>query len=356
MIYHKNKATLASSFVILFLIVLSACKEKNTDKPQENTEEKITYETLGEGEYEAYEDTFWELIDKDTPIEILAEGHDWTEGPLWVPEYQMLLYTDIPRNAIYVWREGSKSSVYLQPSGFLGANFKGKEPGANGLLLNPQNQLVLCQHGERQVALMESDLSNPKPTFKPIVKEYKEKRFNSPNDAVYTANGDLFFTDPPYGLPKQMEDETKELDFQGVYRYSADGKLDLITKEFSRPNGIAFSPDEKLLYVANSDPTMAIWKVFEVSDDGTIGEGRLFYDATEEVATQKGLPDGLKVDNDGNLFATGPGGVFVFSPEGSLLGKIKTGQATANCAFNTDKTVLYITADSYVLRVKLNTL
>lgn len=340
-------------FLFATLITLSNCKEQKKETPVQIVEDKITYATLAEGELVAYEDDFWELINKETPIEIIAEGHDWTEGPLWVPQLEMLLYTDIPRNAIYSWKEGGKSALYLQPSGYLGNDFKGKEPGANGLLLNPQNQLVLCQHGERRIAVMESELSNPKPLFQPIIAKFEDKRFNSPNDGVYTSKGDLFFTDPPYGLPKQMQDQGKEIDFQGVYRFTIKGELQLVTKEFTRPNGIAFSPDERLLYVANSDPEMAIWKVFEVSEDGQIGAGKLFYDATKEVANEKGLPDGLKVDNDGNIFATGPGGVFVFSGDGKVLGKIKTGQATSNCAFNNDKTTLFITADSYVLRVKL---
>ncbi|MGB5170325.1 MAG: SMP-30/gluconolactonase/LRE family protein [Eudoraea sp.] len=340
-------------FLFATLITLSNCKEQKKETPVQIVEDKITYATLTEGELVAYEDDFWELINKETPIEIIAEGHDWTEGPLWVPQLEMLLYTDIPRNAIYSWKEGGKSALYLQPSGYLGNDFKGKEPGANGLLLNPQNQLVLCQHGERRIAVMESELSNPKPLFQPIIAKFEDKRFNSPNDGVYTSKGDLFFTDPPYGLPKQMQDQGKEIDFQGVYRFTIKGELQLVTKEFTRPNGIAFSSDERLLYVANSDPEMAIWKVFEVSEDGQIGAGKLFYDATKEVANEKGLPDGLKVDNDGNIFATGPGGVFVFSGDGKVLGKIKTGQATSNCAFNNDKTTLFITADSYVLRVKL---
>jgi gluconolactonase len=201
---------------------------------------------------------------------------------------------------------------------------------------------------------MQSSVLEPAANYKTLASAFKGKRFNSPNDATYKSDGDLYFTDPPYGLPQRMDDPNKELDYQGVYRLSQEGELTLLTTEFTRPNGIAFSPDEKKLYIANSDPELAIWKVFDVLEDGSIRAGKVFFDATELVPMEKGLPDGLKVDNGGNLFATGPGGVFVFSPEGKVLGKIKTGQATSNCAFNEDKSTLYITADSYVLRVRLD--
>jgi gluconolactonase len=200
---------------------------------------------------------------------------------------------------------------------------------------------------------MQSPLNDPGPNFLSLAATYDGKRFNSPNDAVYRSNGDLYFTDPPYGLPEQADDPAKELPFQGVYKLDTNGKVTLLTSEFSRPNGIAFSPDESKLYVANSDPQHAIWKVFDVSADGTLANGREFFDATSMVGTEKGLPDGLKVSRKGTLFATGPGGVFLFDATGAMLGKIKTGEATSNCALNSDESYLYITADSYLLRVAL---
>ncbi len=182
------------------------------------------------------------------------------------------------------------------------------------------------------------------------------KRFNSPNDGVFKSNGDLYFTDPPYGLLKLNADPAKELDFNGVYRISAaDGTLTLLTKEMTFPNGIAFSPDEKTLYVANSDPKKAIWMAFPVKEDGTLGAGRVFADVTSSAATKKGLPDGMKVDAAGNLFATGPGGVLVFAPDGTHLGTFSTGEATANCGWGEDGSVLFITADMYIGRVRLTT-
>ena len=296
-----------------------------------------------------------ELVAKDAKIEILAEGFDWTEGPVWVADGNFLLFSDIPPNNILQWKEGQGAALFLHPSGYTGMVERGGEVGANGLLLDPQGRLVLCQHGDRRMALLDSSLDNPKPNYVTLVDRYEGKRFNSPNDAVYHSNGDLYFTDPPYGLEHRMDDPAKELDFQGVYRLSKDGTVTLLTKEMSRPNGIAFSPDEKTLYVANSDPKMAIWKAFDVKEDGTIANGRVLLDVTHWVESKPGLPDGLKVDNKGNLFATGPGGVFVISPEGKHVGTIVTGQRTSNCAFGEDGKSLFMTADYYLMRLKLNT-
>lgn len=349
--------SLRAAALFLLTVPLLQCKEdKKPAKPAMENRKATAYPILEEGHLEAFNDRFWELIPEDARLEILAEGHDWTEGPLWVAQDSMLLYTDIPRNAVYRWKEGQASAVYLQPSGFLGANFPGREPGANGLLLDKAGSLVLCQHGERRMARMSRPLEDPAPEFEVLAASYEGKRLNSPNDAVYKSNGDLYFTDPPYGLPGGMEDPGKELPFQGVYRLEGNGRLTLLTNEFSRPNGIAFSPDESQLYVANSDPDKAIWKVFDVTAEGLLENGRLFYDATDQVASLKGLPDGLKVARIGILFATGPGGVWVFSPAGEALGRILTGQATSNCAINEDASELYITADSYVLRLKLKEL
>lgn len=343
-----------ASYYFLSIFLFTGCREiKKEDQSEEPGVAVTSIPILEEGNIEAFNDRLWSFIPKDAKIEILADGHDWTEGPLWLADHEMLLYSDIPRNAVYAWKEGDGASVYLQPSGFLGEDFQGVEPGANGLILDKDGALVLCQHGERQVARMDGDLQDPKPEFTVLTGQYNGKRFNSPNDAAYRSNGDLYFTDPPYGLPKQMDDPGKELTFQGVYRLDPGGTVTLLTDKLSRPNGIAFSPDEEKLYVANSDPEEAIWTVFTMEEDGTLGEGSVLYDATELVADHKGLPDGLKVDASGNIFGTGPGGVFIFAPSGEALGRINTGQATSNCAFNEDKSVLFITADRYVLRVKL---
>ncbi len=315
-----------------------------------------------------------ELIAGDAKIEILADGFVWAEGPVWVPDENgpYLLFCDIPPNSVFKWREGEGISLFLKPSGYTGVVKYGTEPGSNGLLLDGQGRLVSCEHGDRRVSLLTKNGGK-----RTLVDNYRGRRLNSPNDACFHSNGDLYFTDPPYGLPKRWNDPSRELDFCGVYRlhprpkrqrlpkgFKDVGKrhegerlydLTLLTKEMTRPNGIAFSPDEKTLYVAQSDPKAALWKAFPVKEDGTLGPSRVFFDATDRVGKLPGLPDGLKVDKDGNLFATGPGGVWVFSPDGKPLGRIDTGQATANCGWGDDGTVLYITADMYLCRIKTTT-
>ncbi len=292
------------------------------------------------------------LIPKDAKIEVLAGGFKWTEGPVWDKKAKALLFTDIPNNRVVKWSAKDGVSDFLKPSGYTGKEtFKGDEPGANGLAFDKDGNLILCQHGDRRISRLKDG------KFETLADKYMGKRFNSPNDLVYAKNGDLYFTDPPYGLPGQMKDPAKELDFQGVYRLNAKGEVTLLTKEMSRPNGIALSPDEKTLYVANSDPDKAIWMAFPINAEGTLGKGKLIHDATADVkaSPNKGLPDGLKVDAKGNIFATAVNGVYVFSPEGTLIGRIVTNDKTANCGWGDDGTVLYLTTNDKLTRVKTTT-
>jgi len=298
---------------------------------------------------------FDKLIPPGAQMEVLAGGYDWTEGPVWVKDGGYLLFSVIPPNKVLKWKEGSGASIYLKPSGLTGPKDLREEPGSNGLVIDPKGNLVLCQHGDRRVARMDAPLSSPASKFVTLADKQDGKKLNSPNDACYHSSGALYFTDPPYGLVKRMEDPTKELDFQGVYRLGTDGKLTLLTKEVTRPNGIAFSPDEKTLYVASSDPDKAVWHAYPVNADGTLGAGRIFADVTKDVGKVKGLPDGLKVDVNGNLFATGPGGVLVFAPDGTHLGTLSTGEATSNCAWGEDGSTLFITADQYLVRIRTAT-
>ena len=330
----------------LMLAFLAGCK-----KEKEITQMKISY--LDVGYIEVLDEELNQLIDSTSKLEILSEGHSWTEGPLWLEDRKMLLFSDIPRNTVYSWSEEKGVQEYLKPSGFTGENFEGSEPGANGLLLDSEGSLVLCQHGNRQMAKMISDIDDPKPEFETLVNSFDGKKLNSPNDGVFDSDGNLFFTDPPYGLAKRMEDPEKELEFQGVYRYDPSGDLHIMDAELSRPNGIAFSPDETVLYVANSDPDRAIWMAYDIDKESGILSKKVFYDVTELTSTEKGLPDGLKVNDAGYLFATGPGGVLIFNAEGKRIGTIRTGRATSNVAFNADQSVLFMTADSYILRLNL---
>lgn len=301
------------------------------------------------GSVERLDPALDQLLDKDAQMEILADGFEWSEGPVWVRQGSYLLFSDIPRNRIVRWREGEGISVFLEPAGYTGtAKFTGEEPGTNGLALDKAGRLVMCEHGNRQIGQLTLD----KKQRSVLAKAYRGKRFNSPNDLVFKSNGDLYFTDPPYGLPLREKDPGRELDVFGVYRLSPSGEVTLLTDEMTRPNGIGFSPDEKTLYVAQSDPEAAIWKAFPVKDDGTLGPSRVIHDSTAEVSKSKGLPDGMAVDATGHLWATGPGGVWIFTPEGKVLGKLLTGEATANCAFGDDGSTLYITADMYLCRIK----
>ncbi len=311
--------------------------------------ETKAYPTVGK--LERVDPRFDQLVPPGAVLEKLAEGFAWTEGPVWLPQARGLLFSDIPRNAIMRWKEGEGVSVFLKPAGYTGPSPRGGEAGTNGLLLDPQGRLVMCQHGDRRIVRVEPD-----GRWTVLADRYQGKRFNSPNDAVFKSNGDLYFTDPPYGLPKGADDPARELPFCGVYRVTPDGTVTLLTDKMSRPNGIAFSPDEKTLYVAQSDPEKAVWMAFEVKPDGTLGQGRVFFDATPWVKQRlPGLPDGMKVDRAGNLFATGPGGVNVFAPDGTFLGRINTGVPTANCRFGDDGSTLYVTANQWLCRIRTRT-
>ncbi len=291
------------------------------------------------------------ILPPEARMEQLADGFDWSEGPVWVKDGGYLLFSDIPRNSVMKWKEGEGISLFMKPAGYTGVVDYSPEPGSNGLNVDPQGRVVFCEHGDRRISRLEKNGGK-----KTLVDSYEGKRLNSPNDCAYKSNGDLYFTDPPYGLPKNFDDPRRELDFCGVFRLATDGKVTLLTKELTRPNGIAFSPDEKTLYVAQSDAAAAVWKAFDVKPDGTLGTSRTFFDATAWAkAGQKGLPDGMKVDQSGNLFATGPGGLHIFSPDGTHLGTLATGQATGNCAWGDDGSTLYIQADMYLVRIKLNT-
>jgi gluconolactonase len=309
------------------------------------------YPTLGKVQYD---DTRLEkLIPKSSTIDVLASGFVWSEGPVWVKDGGFLLFSDVPANTVYRWSEKDGLSEFLKPSGYTGRGTYGDEPGSNGLIIDNQGRLVSCEHGDRRVSAMPLT-GGGKIT---LADRYEGKRFNSPNDVVqHPTNGSYYFTDPPYGMPLKDKDPTREIKEFGVYRVTPDGKVTRMVDNLTRPNGLAFSPDLKTLYVAQSDPDRAIWMAYPVLDNGNLGAGKLFYDATSLVKKGlQGLPDGLKVDREGNLWATGPGGVLVLSPEGKLLGTIQTGQATANCAWGDDGSTLYVTADGYVCRLKTAT-
>jgi gluconolactonase len=326
---------------LIFFISITACKQKLEEKSN------------SVGKFEIYDPEMFKIIDTTSKIEVLADGFTWSEGPLWLPSENKLIFTDVPENTIYSWDTKNGKQLYLKPSGYTIINEKGSTEGANGLMLDGNGQLILCQHGNRSVAKMEAPLSTPTDSFTYLANAFDGKKFNSPNDLHITKDGDIFFTDPPYGLPDQDKSTIKELSYNGVYRLKKDGTIILLDSTLSRPNGITFSADEKYMYVANSDDKKALWMKYELDQNKNIVDRTLFADVTHLIPSAKGLPDGMKIGKKGYIFATGPGGVLVFNQNSRHLGTINTGQATANCALDADEKYLYMTAHGFLMRVAL---
>jgi len=297
-----------------------------------------------------FDPRFDQLVPKDGKLEKIADGFSWVEGPVWNKQGGYLLFSDIPANAVYKWKEGEGTSLYLRSSGYSGAApFAGKEPGSNGLTFDAEGRLVLCRHGDRQIGRLESN-----GRIVPLAERYDSHKINSPNDLVFKSSGDLYFTDPPFGLPKAFDDPDKA-PIQGVYRLGADGTVTLLIRDIKAPNGIAFSPDEKILYVSDVDPQRAAWLAYDVQPDGTVANGRIFFDATRWRKDPFFGPDGFKVDEHGNIFGARPGGLSVIAPDGALLGTIETNQPTSNVAWGEDGQTLFITGGSAVYRFRVTT-
>jgi gluconolactonase len=296
-----------------------------------------------------------DIIDSTAKIESLADGFKWTEGPLYVTDGEYLLFSDIPNNRVMKWKEGEGLSTYLQPSGFTPTDRKApeKEAGSNGLLLDSKENLVLCQHGDRRVARMMAPLNDPKPVFETVADKYKGKRFNSPNDAIYHPNGNLYITDPSYGLDKGDDDTAKELSFHGVFRVTPSGKVDILDSSIKWPNGIALTPDGKNLLIGYSNGDNPVWMKYELNADGLAASKSVFYKLTAEDQDKPGGPDGMKMSKKGYLFASGPGGIWIFNPSAKPVARIYTGQATSNCALSTDEKTLYMTCDHFLYKVSL---
>ena len=293
---------------------------------------------------------FDQLVPKDATLEKIADGFSWVEGPVWHKRGGYLLFSDIPANTVYKWKPGEKISVFLANSGYSGTMpFVGQEPGSNGLALDANGQLVLCRHGDREIGRLEAD-----GRIATLADRFNSHRINSPNDLVFTSDGALYFTDPPFGLPKVFDDPDKA-PVQGVYRLAKDGTVSLLIENIKAPNGIGFSPDERILYVSDVDPHRAAWLAYDVQSDGTVANGRVLFDATRWRRDPFFGPDGLKVDRQGNIFGARPGGVSVIAPDGTLLGTIETGQPTSNVAWGEDGKTLFITGGSSVYRIRLIT-
>lgn len=339
--------------ILLSLSLFTYSCTENKDQPEEK---RTTDDSIGK--IEIYDTAALKDIDTNAAIEVIAKGYTWSEGPVWIAEKQMLLFTDVPENKMYQWKEGDSAKLYLTPSGYTGSVKRiGGEDGANGLALNKDGKLLLCQSGNRQVVILNAPLDAPKTEFTVLASNYEGKKFNSPNDLIVDSKNNIYFTDPVYGLPQRETDSTRELSFEGVYKISADGKLSLLVDSIQHPNGIALSPNEKTLYVASSDEKHPKWYAFKLDENGNIASGSVLLDATTmmENATMKQGADGFKIDQYGNIFSAGPDGINIISPSGKLIGLIKIkDRKTSNCAFNESKDVLFITADDLVLKIKLH--
>lgn len=312
----------------------------------------VTVQQKTLGKVERFDPALDDLIEPNAKIEVLGKGYSWLEGPVWVKDEGYLLFSDVPANAIYRWKEGQGIKPFLQPSGYTGLGVYSTEPGSNGLIINQEGMLVACEHGDRRISVMPLTVGGKRT----LVDNYVGKRLNSPNDVIQKSNGDYYFTDPAYGLKQQENDPAREIEYFGVYRRNADGVVELIVDDLSGPNGLAFSPDEKILYVAQSDPDKAYIMSYPVLDDGKVGKGQIFFDATAMVKEGlPGLPDGLKVDRKGNVFVAAPGGILILNPQAKLLGRIETGGKISNCAWGDDGSTLYITAGTYLLRIRTKT-
>ncbi|MFD2586316.1 SMP-30/gluconolactonase/LRE family protein [Croceitalea marina] len=358
---------------LLFFCSILLCSCKETQKQEVKTEndegysitelktQRALWEPRSREEMESmfgveiFDDEALGIISADTKINILASGFTWTEGPLWVNEGEFLLFSDIPNNKVYKLDKALDTLTYLHPTGMSGDDFTGAEPGSNGLLLSNKGELILMQHGNRAVGKMKAPIESPRADYEFLADNYKGLRLNSPNDGAFDAQGNLYFTDPPYGLPGLLEDSKKELDFQGVYCLLTTGELILLDKELKYPNGLCLSPDGKKLMVAVSNIEKPAYYSYDIESPGKVSNKKTFYTVGHMLVKEgyQGLPDGIKITKSGYVLATGPRGLLIFNMEGKLLARVYTGQLTANCALRTDEKMLFMTTHNYITAIDL---
>lgn len=335
---------------LMYIIACTSCVTKNNDNKTAIAKDTAV------GKIEIYDRSAADIIDSNAAIQVIGKNFNWSEGPVWIAKKQMLLFSDVPENKIFQWKDGDTAKLFLTPSGYTDTAFRDGENGSNGLALDKEGRLLLCQSGNRQVARLNTTLDNPKPEFTILAANYNGKRFNSPNDLVADSKNNIYFTDPIYGLPKGATDPSRELSFEGLFKIGTNGKITLLIDSIVRPNGVALSADEKILYVGSSDDKHPKWYAYHLDKSSNIVSGKVLFDGTDlkEKATVKQGADGFKVDKSGNIFSAGPDGLNIISPAGKLLALIRIpGRKTSNCAFDETKSILYITADDLILKVKL---
>ncbi len=349
--YYRTQSLLAAAMLLGTSLTVSTSADPHALEPIGTTKRgRDIYPAFGM--IQRLSPAMDKLLGSNAKMEKLAEGFVWSEGPVWVRRQNCLVFSDVPANKAYRWSNSQGLSVYLDPSGYTGNLYHFREPGSNGMTTDSHGNLVLCQHGNRQIARLASR-SGTTGTFEPLVPYFNGRKFNSPNDLCFARNGDLYFTDPPYGLEGLNQSPLKELIQNGVYLAHQDGTVELVTGSMTFPNGIALSPDQKTLYVTQSDPKAPVIKSFSLNSAGLADEGKVFFDASDLAKLDRpGMPDGIKVDALGNLWSTGPGGILIISPSGELIGTLMTGEPTANCNWGEDGTVLYITCNHSLLRIQ----
>lgn len=333
------------SFLLLFVFAFVACKQKS-----DNSNENKIYRTTGF--VQKLNPELDQIVDSNAKGEIIASGFDWAEGPLWIDSKQMLLFSDVPRNVVYKWTDKDSIRDYLFVSGYTDSAKRGGEMGSNGLLLNNEGKLVLCQCGNRQVVYMETTLEKPRPEYVSLAYSFEGKRFNSPNDATLAPNGDIYFTDPPYGFEHGENDPLRQIKYNGVFKIRNDGKIFMLIDSITRPNGIAYLKSTNQLIVSCSDPEKPNWYIYDVAGD-SLKNGRIFASAKGYDSSFVGLPDGIKIDQSENIFATGPGGVHVMNKEGKTLGILRFEGPVSNCSLSGDGKTIYLTNDDRIIRMRL---
>ncbi|MBD2754388.1 SMP-30/gluconolactonase/LRE family protein [Spirosoma validum] len=323
-----------------FLILLTGCYVVKAQATQ--------YATIGQ--VVRNDSKLNQLIPADAKIEIIAAGFGHLEGPVWIRDSSYLLVNDTKAQTTYKWSPQTGLSKFIEHNGYTGRMPYSEEPGSNGMTVDKQGRLIICDHGDRRIAALPLREKGGKRT---LTDNFQGKRFSSPNDVVAHSSGSLYFSDPPYGLPLKDKDPTREMTVNGVYRLAANGTATLLVSDMTLPNGLAFSPDEKTLYVTQSDSLKPVINAYSVLADGSLSKGKLFFDGkTVPKLRYKEVPDGIKVDTQGNCWVAGPGGLLIISPAGKLLGRIDTGEVIANCAWGDDGSTLYIASGMFLCRIK----
>ncbi|MGW9685323.1 SMP-30/gluconolactonase/LRE family protein [Flagellimonas sp. 2504JD1-5] len=319
--------------VFATFLLISSCKEQNKLETKSKT-----FQTVGK--IERLDKALDDVISSNAVIEILSTGHAWSEGPIWLKDEQKLVYTDVGHQKLYQWTEKDSVTLYLDM-----ADSDPDRPGPSALLVDPNDSLVILRYGHGEAVRMKSSINNPVRNFEVFIDQYNGIRFNNTNDATFHSNGNMIMSDPPPVEEGRLN--------AAVYSISPEGEIEVVTDTLSSPNGIAFSPDEKTVYIANADWQNAIWIAADVDENGIISNGRKFFDATGNAPKEKGHPDGLKVNRDGIIFATGPGGVYILNAEGKHLGTILNNEFNTNCVLDDKEEVLYITSGPKLMRVRL---